>query len=151
MHAQAAATILANAREHRPDARIEGVLVSPMITGGVETIVGVMRDPIFGPVVMFGLGGIFVEVLKDVTFRVAPFDVDEAHRMIREIRGYAMLEGVRGAAPADVDALAEDAVATVALCSGKCGRHRQHRSQSGSGDAEGPRRLAARRADGVPG
>jgi acyl-CoA synthetase (NDP forming) len=57
-------------------------------------------------VVLFGLGGVFVEVLKDVTFRAAPFDVAEAHRMIREIRGFSMLEGVRGAAPADVDALA---------------------------------------------
>jgi acyl-CoA synthetase (NDP forming) len=56
---------------------------------------------------MFGLGGVFVEVLKDVTFRAAPFDATEAHKMIREIRGYAMLEGVRGAPPADVDALAE--------------------------------------------
>jgi acetate---CoA ligase (ADP-forming) len=103
---QAATTILGNVRKHRPDARLEGLLVSPMIAGGVETIAGVVRDPTFGPVVMFGLGGIFVEVLKDVTFRAAPFDVAEAHRMIREIRGYRMLEGVRGAAPADVDALA---------------------------------------------
>lgn len=99
--------ILARAAEKRPDARIDGVMVAPMISGGVETIVGVVSDPVFGPVVMFGLGGVFVEVLKDVTFRVAPFDTAEAHRMIREIRGYAMLEGVRGAPPADVDALAE--------------------------------------------
>ena len=104
---EAAATIFARAREKRPDARIEGILVSPMISGGVEIIAGVVRDPAFGPVVMFGLGGVFVEVLKDVTFRAAPFDVPEAHRMIREIRGFAMLEGVRGAAPSDVDALAE--------------------------------------------
>ena len=104
---RASATILSRAREKRPDARVEGVMVAPMISGGVETIVGVVRDPVFGPVVMFGLGGVFVEVLKDVTFRLAPFDVDEAHRMIREIRGFAMLEGVRGAPPADVDALAE--------------------------------------------
>lgn len=100
-------TLLARAAEKRPDARIEGVLAVPMISGGVETIAGIVRDPVFGPVVMFGLGGVFVEVLKDVTFRAAPFDVDEAHRMIREIRGYAMLEGVRGAPPADVDALAQ--------------------------------------------
>lgn len=100
-------TLLKNVVEKAPDARIEGVLVAPMISGGVETIAGIVRDPVFGPVVMFGLGGVFVEVLKDVTFRAAPFDVEEAHRMIREIRGYAMLEGVRGAAPADVDALAE--------------------------------------------
>lgn len=102
----AAGTILARAGEKRPDALIEGVIVSPMIGGGVETIVGVVRDPVFGPVVMFGLGGVFVEVLKDVTFRVAPFDEAEALRMIREIRGFAMLEGVRGAPPADIDALA---------------------------------------------
>ncbi|MET0170664.1 MAG: acetate--CoA ligase family protein, partial [Aliihoeflea sp.] len=101
------ADILARAAEKRPDAAIDGVMVAPMISGGVETIAGVVRDPVFGPVVMFGLGGVFVEVLKDVTFRIAPFGVDEAHRMIREIRGFAMLEGVRGAPPADIDALAE--------------------------------------------
>jgi acetate---CoA ligase (ADP-forming) len=105
------ATILARATEKRPDARIDGVMVAPMISGGIETIAGVVSDPVFGPVVMFGLGGVFVEVLRDVTFRVAPFDRAEAHRMIREIRGYAMLEGVRGAAPSDVDALAETLVA----------------------------------------
>lgn len=103
---EAARTVLSRASAKRPDARIEGVIVSPMIRGGVETIVGVVRDPSFGPVVMFGLGGVLVEVLKDVTFRVAPFDVAEAQRMIREIRGFAVLEGVRGAPPADVDALA---------------------------------------------
>lgn len=103
---QAAADILARAAEKAPGARIEGVVVTPMIGPGVETIIGVSRDPVLGPVVMFGLGGVFVEVLKDVTFRAAPFDVEEAHRMIREIRGYAMLEGVRGAEASDVDALA---------------------------------------------
>jgi acyl-CoA synthetase (NDP forming) len=103
---EAAAAILERARRQRPQARIEGVLVSPMIGGGVEVIVGVSRDPVFGPVVMFGLGGVFVEVLKDVTFRAAPFDEAEAARMIREIRGYSMLEGVRGAPPADTEALA---------------------------------------------
>lgn len=104
---EAAVAIVARARKERPDARIDGVLVSPMIEGGVEIIAGVSRDPVFGPVVMFGLGGVFVEVLKDVTFRAAPFDAVEAGRMIREIRGYSMLEGVRGAPPADVEALAE--------------------------------------------
>ncbi|MYE00834.1 MAG: acetate--CoA ligase family protein, partial [Alphaproteobacteria bacterium] len=99
--------LLARAEAHAPEARIDGVLVAPMVSGGVETILGVVRDPVFGPVVMFGLGGIFVEVLKDVTFRIAPFGADEAHRMIREVRGYPMLEGVRGAPPADLDALAE--------------------------------------------
>lgn len=101
-----AAAMLARVREKAPAARIEGVVVAPMISGGVETIIGVARDPVFGPVVMFGLGGVFVEVLKDVTFRVAPFSEAEAARMIREIRGYGVLLGVRGAPPADVDALA---------------------------------------------
>jgi acyl-CoA synthetase (NDP forming) len=102
----AAADMLARLRAQAPGAHIEGVIVAPMITGGVEAIVGVAQDPSLGTVVMFGLGGIFVEVLKDVTFRAAPFDEDEAHRMIREIRGYAMLEGARGAPPADIEALA---------------------------------------------
>nr|WP_254007779.1 acetate--CoA ligase family protein [Rhizobium sp. L1K21] len=98
--------ILSRVSKAMPEARIEGVLVAPMVKGGVETIVGVHDDPVFGPILMFGLGGIFVEVLKDVTFRVVPFGLQEAHRMIREIRGYPMLEGVRGEPPADVDALA---------------------------------------------
>ena len=99
--------LLARAEAHAPDARIDGVLVAPMVSGGVETILGVVRDPVFGPVVMFGLGGVFVEVLKDVTFRIAPFGIDEARRMIREVRGYPMLQGVRGAPPADEEALAD--------------------------------------------
>lgn len=102
----AAEAMSARVRVAAPEARIEGVLVAPMVAGGVETIVGVHNDSSFGPVVMFGLGGIFVEVLKDVTFRAAPFGVEEAARMIREIRGFAMLEGARGAKPADTQALA---------------------------------------------
>lgn len=101
------ATLLARAAQHRPDAAIEGVLVAPMAGKGVETIIGVSRDPVFGPAVMFGLGGVHVEVLKDVTFRLAPFARDEAMRMIDGIRGRALLAGVRGAAPSDVDALAD--------------------------------------------
>ena len=100
------ATLMQRAARHRPDASIEGVLVAPMAKKGVETIVGVSRDPFFGPAVMFGLGGVHVEVLKDVTFRLAPFDRDEAMAMIDEIRGRALLSGVRGAAASDVDALA---------------------------------------------
>lgn len=103
----AAAAILSRAAEKAPGARIEGIAIAPMVQGGVECIVGTARDPVLGPVVMFGLGGIFVEVLKDVTFRAAPFGVAEAHRMIREIKGYALLQGARGAEPADVDALAQ--------------------------------------------
>ena len=98
--------VIANARKAKPNACIDGVLVAPMIKGGVECILGVQRDPVFGPVVMFGLGGIFVEVLKDVSFRIAPFDEQEAMSMIREIRSAPILDGARGAPPADVEALA---------------------------------------------
>jgi acetate---CoA ligase (ADP-forming) len=90
-----------------PRAKIDGVLISPMASGGVEMILGVQNDPVFGPVVMLGLGGIFVEVLRDVTFRIAPFGIEEAQRMIGELRGRAMLEGARGQPPCDVDALAQ--------------------------------------------
>lgn len=100
-------TLVKRAAGRAPDARIDGVLVSEMISGGVETVIGMVRDPVFGPAIMFGLGGVFVEVLKDVTFRLAPFGPAEAHRMIDEIRGRAMLDGVRGAPPSDVDALAD--------------------------------------------
>ena len=100
-------TLMERARTAKPDARLDGVIVAEMVTGGVEAVAGVVRDPVFGPAVMFGLGGVFVEVLKDVTFRLAPFGVDEARRMIDEIQGRAMFDGVRGAPPADLDALAE--------------------------------------------
>ncbi len=86
-------------------APIDGVLVCETVSGGVETVVGVSHDPLFGPVVMVGLGGVFVEVLRDVTFRVPPFGRDEARRMLRELRGFPLLEGARGQKPADVDAL----------------------------------------------
>jgi acyl-CoA synthetase (NDP forming) len=99
--------LLAKANAAAPDARIDGVLVCEMVSGGTEMVVGVSHDPLFGPVVMAGLGGIFVEVLEDVTFRVPPFDRDEAQRMLRELAGFKVLEGVRGAAPADVDALVD--------------------------------------------
>ena len=104
--ARAFAAVTGRARLARPDARITDVLVSRMVTGGVETILGVQNDPTFGPVVMFGLGGIFVETLKDVAFRVAPFEDDEAHRMMRELKGFALLDGVRGHPRSDLDALA---------------------------------------------
>ena len=100
-------TLMARAMKHCPDARIEGVLVAPMAKKGVETIIGVSRDPVFGPVVMFGLGGVHVEVLKDVAFRLVPFGKAEALSMIDQIRGRALLSGVRGAAPSDIDALAD--------------------------------------------
>ncbi len=103
--------IMEAAGRAHPGAAIDGVLVSGMVGGGVETVLGVVNDPVFGPAVMFGLGGVFVEVLGDVTFRLAPFGIDEARRMIAEIAGAKMLEGARGAPPADTEALAGALVA----------------------------------------
>ena len=92
-------------RRRLPEASIDGVLISPMVSGGVETILGIHRDPVFGPVAMFGLGGVLVEVLNDVSFRVAPFDEAEAERMVFELNGRAILEGTRGRPPCDIPAL----------------------------------------------
>ena len=100
------AEITAACRAAAPDAALDGCLVAPMVSGGVETILGVQRDPVFGPIVMFGLGGIFVEVLKDVTFRAAPFDEAEARSMIESIAAYPVLTGLRGQPPSDLSALA---------------------------------------------
>jgi acetate---CoA ligase (ADP-forming) len=104
---QGYATLMARATA----ARIEGALVAPYVAGGVETIIGVKQDPVFGPVAMVGLGGVFVEVLQDVALRLAPVDRAEALAMIGEIRGRAVLEGARGRPAADVEALAEALVA----------------------------------------
>ena len=82
-----------------------------MITGGVETVMGVTRDPVFGPMLMFGLGGVFVEVFKDVTFRRAPVSLATAHEMIRDIQGLPLLQGARGKPPFDLQALAHALVA----------------------------------------
>jgi succinyl-CoA synthetase beta subunit len=99
--------LVARVKERAPNARLDGVIISPMVRGGTEMILGVQNDAVFGPVVMLGLGGIFVEVLRDVTFRIAPFGVEEARNMIAELRGAAILKGARGQPPADTDALAE--------------------------------------------
>jgi acyl-CoA synthetase (NDP forming) len=84
-----------------------GFLVQEYVRGGREVIVGMTHDPKFGPLVMFGLGGIYVETVKDVVFRVPPLTDLEAHEMIQQIRGFSLLRGVRGEAPVDLDALAE--------------------------------------------
>lgn len=97
--------ITQKARRLMPDADIKGVLVQQMITGGKEVILGMSRDPQFGPLLMFGLGGIYVEVLKDVSFRIAPIDARDAEEMIREIRAFPLLKGVRGEPPADIGAI----------------------------------------------
>ncbi len=95
------------ATRYVPDARIWGCQVQQMVTGGREVLLGMSRDPQFGPLVAFGLGGIYVEALKDVAFRVAPFSREEASEMIREIRAYPLLEGVRGQPPADHEAMVD--------------------------------------------
>ncbi|MDL2266906.1 acetate--CoA ligase family protein [Desulfovibrio sp. OttesenSCG-928-G15] len=100
-------TLITNAKNYDPKAEIYGVMVTPMLAGGVECIIGSSYDVTFGPTIMFGLGGIFVEVLKDVSFRVAPVNAPEAGRMIREIKGYPLLEGVRGKKGVNVAALTE--------------------------------------------
>ena len=103
--------MMAIVSQRAPNARIEGALVARMIEGGVETVIGTKRDPMFGPVVMFGLGGVYVEVLKDVTLRLAPVDRATALDMIRGIKGFPLLAGARGKPPADLDALADALVA----------------------------------------
>lgn len=106
--------LITSVQSNAPEAKIDGIIVAEMISGGIETVLGVTNDPVFGPTVMFGLGGVFVEVLKDVAFRVAPFGTEEARRMIDEIRGRAVLDGARGAPPADIEALA-NAISTLSI------------------------------------
>lgn len=107
--------IINNALIYAPGARIYGVSVQEMLPEGTEVIVGVTRDPVFGPVIMFGLGGIFVEVLKDVSFRVAPLSPGDARDMIEEIRGTGVLRGVRGKPPVDVEAIVDVILKVSAL------------------------------------
>jgi acyl-CoA synthetase (NDP forming) len=97
--------IVAAARRAAPDAAIEGVSVQKMARPGIEVIVGVSTDPQFGPVLMFGLGGVLVEVLKDVAFRIIPIAPRDARQMIHDIKGFPLLEGYRGQDPADLAAL----------------------------------------------
>lgn len=100
-------TIIENAKRYKSDANLWGVIVYKMLPLGKEVIVGMIRDPQFGPAIMFGLGGIFVEILKDVSFRVAPITKEEALDMIREIKAYPILAGARGEKPVNIDALAK--------------------------------------------
>jgi len=99
-------TLLGRAALAAPEARIEGVLVAKQLTGGVECIMGIQQDPVFGPVALFGLGGIFVEIMRDVALHRCPFGPDVAERMIRSIRSAPILLGARGRPPVDVAALA---------------------------------------------
>ncbi len=94
--------ILSAVKKHHPKAKIQGVSVQKMARTGVEVIIGMTKDAQFGPVLMFGLGGVLVEVLKDVSFRIVPLNRRDAREMIREIKGYPLLEGYRGQEPADI-------------------------------------------------
>jgi len=96
-----------NARKYKADAEILGVLIAPMLKPGREIIIGVTEDPQFGHALMFGLGGIFVEILKDVTFRIIPIEEKDAWAMIKSIKGYPILAGARGEAPADMKAIVD--------------------------------------------
>lgn len=104
--------ILASIKKHNPVAKIHGVSVQKMARPGIEIIIGMTKDAQFGPVLMFGLGGVLVEVLKDVAFRIVPLAKRDAREMIREIKGYPLLEGYRGQEPADIEFL-EDLILKV--------------------------------------
>jgi len=97
--------IISKAKKYNKNAKISGAIVDSMIPEGTEIIIGMMKDPHFGPVIMFGLGGIFVEVLKDISFRILPIEARDAEEMISEIKGYKILKGIRGEAPKDIQAI----------------------------------------------
>jgi acetyltransferase len=107
--------VVASARRYRAAAAIRGVLVQEMVSGGVEVVVGLQRDPQFGPVVMVGLGGVLVKALEDVAFGVAPLTRADVQEMLRSLRGARVLAGVRGRPPLDVDALIDVVMAVSRL------------------------------------
>ena len=102
---KAYSAMMASVKQMYPKAKIDGVSVQRMARPGVEVIVGMSKDPQFGPVLMFGLGGVLVELLKDVAFRIVPVSRFDASEMIREIKGFPMLQGFRGSEPADLEKL----------------------------------------------
>jgi len=112
---KAYAEIMASVRKKFPEAKIDGVVVQKMARSGIEIIVGMYEDAQFGPVIMFGLGGIFVEVLKDVSFRLIPIEKRDAGEMIKEIKGYALLNGYRGQEPAHIPSLVDVLLKVSAL------------------------------------
>ena len=104
--------IIQNGKEYNNEAVIDGIIISPMVAKGVEVIVGGLQDVQFGPVIMFGLGGVFVEIFKDVEFRMAPLTKQEAITLISSIKAYPMLTGFRGMEPVNIEALADVLVQT---------------------------------------
>lgn len=104
---RAFAEIMAAAKAYKPEAELVGVLVTPYLPGGTEIILGMSRDAQFGPVLMFGLGGVFVEVFQDVSFKLLPVTAEDAYEMIEEIKGRAVLHGTRGQKPKDIDGIAQ--------------------------------------------
>jgi acetate---CoA ligase (ADP-forming) len=116
------AHIVAAARTMAPEARIDGVLIAPMAGDGVEIIIGARHDPVFGPVIMAGIGGIFVEVLKDVALRLGAVDAEEARRMLQELKGFPLLAGARGRPAADIDAAARAIAALSSYALANAGR-----------------------------
>jgi len=107
--------ILTNVKKHKADAEIKGILVQEMAPKSIEVIVGATKDPQFGPALMFGLGGVFVEILKDVTFRIAPISEGDALEMITEVKAYPILKGYRGQPPADIDTIVNILLSTSKL------------------------------------
>jgi acetyltransferase len=109
------ATIMEKAKTYNPDAHIEGVLVQKLAPKGKEVILGLSKAPVFGHAVMFGLGGIFVEVYKDVAFRLSPMGRNVARRMVRSIKGYPIFRGLRGEKPSDIETIEKHIVALKAM------------------------------------
>jgi acyl-CoA synthetase (NDP forming) len=97
--------IISEAKKYNNEAKISGAIVYTMVPQGTEIIIGMMKDPHFGPVIMFGLGGIFVEILKDISFRILPIEERDAEEMIAEIKGYEILKGARGEGHKDIKAI----------------------------------------------
>jgi acyl-CoA synthetase (NDP forming) len=107
--------IIENINKNAPDAKIEGVEVTKQIQNGLEVILGIKKDQSFGPVIMFGLGGIFVEIFRDISFRVAPVNKKRAYDMIKEIKSSDLLTGIRGTIPRDIESIADAIVKLSSL------------------------------------
>ncbi len=107
--------ILNNVKKHKSKASIKGILIQEMAPESTEIIIGATKDPQFGPALMFGLGGIFVEILKDVTFRIAPINEQDAREMITEVKAYPILKGYRNQPPADIDIVIQILINTSRL------------------------------------